>query len=159
MQATRFRRALMAGLFGPLALAAGILASPVTTQANPGNQSALSAIAGQGHGEISVSPTGEDQGTFAAQITVNVYSARPNTRFIVTRAPDSDPDGVCTNTAYLQPPFPGTTFTTSPGGAGATHFDVHFSDTPSDSRFDVRFHIVGDDGTTLESQCLTVAVK
>jgi hypothetical protein len=69
-----------------------------------------------------VAPTAEDQGTFAVQVTVNIHGATPTTTFAVARAVDLNPDGVCTEaTGWL----PLGDLTTSPGGAGAAHFEVH----------------------------------
>jgi hypothetical protein len=50
--------------------------------------------------------------------------------------------------------------TTSPGGAGAAHFEVHRgAPFVSGVRFDAVFRAVGSDGTELRSGCLTVTVK
>ena len=136
------------------------LAAVVTTgaaQADPGLHSTLTAITGQGTGHVLVAPTSEDQGTFAVQITVNIHGAAPNTTFTVARAVDLTPDGVCTMaTGWL----PLGDLTTSPGGAGAAHFEVHRG-APflSGVRFDAVFRAVGSDGTELRSDCLTVTVK
>jgi hypothetical protein len=54
----------------------------LAAQAEPGAVSDLTAIAGQGAGHVSVSPTAGDRGeTFHAQVTVNVHNA---------------PNGICT---------------------------------------------------------------
>jgi hypothetical protein len=126
-------------------------------QADPGLHSTLTAVTGQGTGHVLVAPTAEDQGTFAVQITVNIHGAAPNTTFAVARAVDLNPDGVCTMaTGWL----PLGDLTTSPGGAGAAHFEVHRG-APflSGVRFDAVFRAVGSDGTELRSDCLTVTVK
>ena len=120
-------------------------------------QSELTAITGLGTGRVIVSPTAQDQGTFAAEITINIDNAQPNTTFSVRRAPDLVPNGICTGTTYI--PF-GETFTTSAGGAGATHF--HFergAPFVSGVQFDVVFQVIGSDGSLLQSQCMTVTVK
>jgi hypothetical protein len=125
--------------------------------AEPGLQSPLIAISGQGTGHVSVSPTARDRGgTFHAQVTVNVQGARPNTTFTVTRFVDQPPDGVCTERGGG---FTLGTLTTSQGGAGAAHFErVSPGETPG-FQFDLDFHLVGDDGTVLKSGCMTVTMK
>ena len=136
------------------------LAAVVTTaaaQADPGLHSTLTAVTGQGTGHVLVAPTSEDQGTFAVQVTVNIQGATPNTTFAVARAVDLNPDGVCTEASGW---LPLGDLTTSPGGAGAAHFEVHRG-APflSGVRFDVVFRAVGSDGTELRNECLTVTVK
>jgi hypothetical protein len=126
-------------------------------QAEPGLHSTLTAVTGQGTGYVLVAPTSEDQGTFAVQIEVNIHDAAPNVTFAVARAVDLNPDGVCTMaTGWL----PLGDLTTSAGGAGAAHFEVHRG-APflSGVRFDAVFRAVGNDGTELRSDCLTVTVK
>jgi hypothetical protein len=127
----------------------------LTAHAAEGTQSALIAVTGHGMGSVIVSPENGDQGTFAAQITVNVHDALPNTTFTVTRAADGTPDGVCENTVFTTPPGPGTSFTTSAAGAGATHF-VRQTSNPSGVPFDIIFRVVGSDGTVLQSTCTTI---
>ena len=126
-------------------------------RAEPGTQSDLTAISGQGTGHVSVSPTARDRGdTFHAQVTVNVHDARPNTTFTVERFVDQPPDGVCTEAggeATLG------TFTTSQGGAGTFHVErVSVGETPG-FQFDLDFHLAGDDGSQLNSGCMTVTMK
>jgi hypothetical protein len=119
-------------------------------------QSELIATAGQGVGRAIVSPTAQDQGTFAAEITVNIHNAAPNTTFAVWRAPDFTPDGNCTGPLL---PF-GESFTTSAGGAGATHF--HFergAPLVSGVKFDVAFRVIGSDGSVLQGDCMQVTIK
>ena len=143
-------------LLGVAAAVAGIVASGAA-QAETGLHSTLTTITGQGTGHVLVAPTAEDQGTFAAQITVNIHGATPNTIFTVARAVDLNPDGVCTMASGW---LPLGDLTTSPGGAGAAHFEVHRG-APflSGVRFDAVFRAVGSDGTELRSDCLTVTVK
>ena len=135
----------------------GMLVLPVSTAfAHGATQSELIATTGQGVGRAIVSPTAQDHGTFAAEITVNVHAAAPNTTFSVWRAPDLVPDGICTGPLL---PF-GESFTTSAGGAGATHF--HFergAPFVSGVQFDVAFRVIGNDGTVLQGDCMTVTVK
>jgi hypothetical protein len=140
-----------------VATAITALVAAGVAQADPGLHSTLTAVTGQGTGHVLVAPTAEDQGTFAVQITVNIHGAAPNTTFAVARAVDLNPDGVCTMaTGWL----PLGDLTTSPGGAGAAHFEVHRG-APflSGVRFDAVFRAVGTDGTELRSDCLTVTVK
>jgi hypothetical protein len=140
-----------------VATAITVLVAAGVAQADPRLQSTLTAVTGQGTGHVLVAPTAEDQGTFAVQVTANIHGATPNTTFAVARAADLNPDGVCTEaTGWL----PLGDLTTSPGGAGAAHFEVHRG-APflSGVRFDVVFRAVGSDGTELRSECLTVTVK
>jgi hypothetical protein len=137
------------------AIAALVVAG--VAQADPGLQSTLTAVTGHGTGQVLVAPTAEGQGTFAVQVTVNIQGATPNTTFAVARAVDLNPDGVCTEASGW---LPLGALTTSPGGAGAAHFEVHRG-APflSGVRFDAVFRAVGSDGTELRSECLTVTVK
>ena len=147
------RRIVLIGV--ATAIAALVVAG--VAQADPGLHSTLTAVTGQGTGHVLVAPTAEDQGTFAVQVTVNIQGATPNTTFAVARAVDLNPDGICTEaTGWL----PLGDLTTSPGGAGAAHFEVHRG-APflSGVRFDAVFRAVGSDGTELRSECLTVTVK
>ena len=132
--------------------------------ADPGTQSKLTAITGQGAGIVEVSPTAHDvvgPDTFDVQGTVNVHDATPNTTFTVLRRVDLNPDGVCTGATWLTLPPPNEqALTTSNGGAGALHSEISrgapFVDGVS---FDVQWRLVGDDGSVLESDCFTVTVK
>lgn len=147
------------GALALLILALSALVYPAPALGAAGTQSTLSAVVGQGTGRVIVSSTAEDQGTFAVQIQVALHAARPGTTFTVDRAFDLAVDGVCTlASGWL--PVPDATLTTSPGGAGATHGELHRgAPFVSGVRFDVRFRAVGDDGTVLESACMTVTVK
>ena len=143
-------------LLGVAAALAAVIATGAA-QAAPGLHSTLTAVTGQGTGQVLVAPTSEDQGTFAVQITVNIHGATPNTTFTVARAVDLNPDGVCTMASGW---LPLGDLTTSAGGAGAAHFEVHRgAPFVSGVRFDVVFRAVGSDGTELRSDCLTVTVK
>ena len=145
-----------------LALAAAALAAGAS--ADPGTQSKLTAINGQGAGIVEVAPTAHDvvgPATFDVQGTVNVHGAAPSTTFTVWRRVDINPDGVCTGATWLMLPPPNSpAFTTSNGGAGALHFQISrgtpFVDGVS---FDVQWRLVGSDGSVLESDCFTVTVK
>jgi len=119
-------------------------------------QSELLATTGQGTGRAIVAATAADQGTLALEITVEIHDTAPNTTFTVWRTPDLVPDGVCTGPLL---PF-GESFTTSAGGAGATHF--HFERSApfvSGAKFDTAFRVIGSDGTVLQGDCMTVTVK
>jgi hypothetical protein len=129
----------------------------LVAQAEPGLQSDLTAITGQGAGHVSVSPTARDRGEiFHAQVTADVHDARPNTTFTVTRFVDQPPNGICTEAGGG---LTLGTFTTSEGGAGAFHVErVSPGETPG-FQFDLDFHVVGSDGTLLKSGCMTVTQK
>jgi hypothetical protein len=137
--------------------AVGMLLLPASSAFAGGvAQSELIATTGQGVGRAIVAPTAQDQGTFAAEITVNIHDAAPNTTFSIWRAPDRVPDGICTG-AYI--PF-GETLTTSSGGAGAANF--HFergAPFVSGVEFDVAFRAIGSDGSVLQGDCMRVTVK
>jgi hypothetical protein len=133
-------------------------------QAEPGLQSKLTAISGQGTGHVEVSPTAQGQGAvFVAEGAAALHGAMPNTTFIVQRAIDFTPsDGVCT--IAPAPPVGWitlTTFTTSAGGAGAAHFErVAPPPGPAGFQFDIVFRVMSTDGTqVLMSDCMTVTVK
>ena len=142
-----------------IGVATAIAALVVTgvAQADPGLQSTLTAVTGQGAGHVLVAPSSEDQGTFAVQVEANIHGAAPNVTFALARAVDLNPDGICTMASGW---LPLGDLTTSPGGAGAAHFEVHRG-APflSGVRFDAVFRAVGSDGTELRSDCLTVTVK
>jgi hypothetical protein len=137
--------------------------------AEPGLQSQLIAVSGQGTGHVDVSPTADDQHdtVFIAQGTAEIHGALPDATYVIQRATDLTPnDGVCT----IAPAPPAgwltlTTFTTSEAGAGAGHF-VRMSPPPPVPQFDVIFRVVkqNGDGTLdlsqmLMSDCMTVSVK
>jgi hypothetical protein len=133
-------------------------------QAEPGLQSTLTAISGQGSGLVEVSPTAAGQDvTFIAQGAASIHGALPNTTFTVQRATDFTPnDGVCT----IAPSPPAgwltlTTLTTSPAGAGAAHFTRQAPPPgPAGTQFDIIFRVISGDGTqVLMSKCMTVTVK
>ena len=154
---TGVKHKLLVGLCAGMLLLIGA----VPASAAEGTQSALTAVVGQGTGYGVVSSTAEDQGTFATQITVNVQRARPNTTFIVQRAVDLNPNGICTiDFGWFTFSEPGGTFTTSAGGAGATHIERH-AGAPfvSGVQFDVILRTLGSDGTELRSDCMTVTVQ
>jgi hypothetical protein len=148
----------------PLGFALAAAALAVAAQADPGNNSRLTAVTGTGIGMVTVAPTAHDvaaPGTFDVQGTVNIHHAAPETEFTVWRRVDLNPDGVCTGATWMKLPPPNEqTFTTSSGGAGALHFEIvrgaPFFDGVS---FDVQWRLTGADGSILQSDCLTVTVK
>ncbi len=130
-------------------------------QADPFTQHSLTAISGQGSGNIAFSPTARnvDANQFDVQITVNIHRAAPNTVFTASRNVDFIAGGICTNPTFV--PF-SPAFTTSAGGAGAAHYEVlRGPPTPfvEGANFDVSFRVEGSDGTVLTSECFTVTVK
>jgi hypothetical protein len=138
--------------------------------AEPGLQSDLAAVSGVGAGHVDVSPTADDHHdtVFIAQGTAEIHGALANTTYVVQRAVDNTPnDGVCT--IAPAPPVGWlslTTFTTSPGGAGAGHFVRMSGPSPPGFQFDLIFRVVklNGDGSldlsqVLMSDCMTVTVK
>jgi hypothetical protein len=194
----RFGMAIGASLF---ALACGRTESPTGPQANlsrplasqavdsnGASQSVLTthaerleAVIGVGSGVVNVTPTAAVDGSFSAQINVNVHDAPPNTTFYVQRAPEigrpNGADGICQRAAGESPwgppapnfvtfPLPAAgplvTLQTSEGGAGAVHIDFAAPTIADGTRFDVMFRLV-DDLTSptndLRTGCFTVTVK
>ena len=151
-----------------LVLAAGIAALSAVTvvgfaQADPSTHHSLTAISGQGSGNIAVSPTADNVGLnqFDGQVTVNIHGVAPNTVYTASRNADFNANGICTNTTFapFSPPI-----TTSAEGAGAAHYEVlrgppAFPTFVEGAKFDVSFRVVGTDGTVLTSECFTVTVK
>ena|SRR5258708_4215147 len=140
-----------------LLVAVGLLWLPASSALADGVvQSELVATTGQGTGRAIVAATAQDQGTFAAEITVNIRDAAPNTTFSVWRTPDLVPDGICTGPLL---PF-GVSFTTSAGGSGEAHFFFERgAPFVSGAKFDTAFRVIGSDGTVLQGDCMTVTVK
>lgn len=145
-------------LLSCLAGLVGLLLLPTTAAASPdGAQAALTAVSGSGSGLVLIAPTAEDHGTFAVEVTVNIHDASPNMTYIVSRAVDLTPDGVCTLASGWLVNGP---LDTSNAGAGAAHFEVHRgAPFVSGTRFDVEFRVLGNDGSELLSECVTVTVK
>ncbi len=146
------------------ALAIALAFSPFlagTAHADPGTRSWLTPISGSGSGFVTVAPTSKDEGalSFDVQGTINIHGVLPNTAFTVLRRVDLNPDGICTGATLLT--LPGNpVLATSAGGAGALHFEIQRGAPFVDGvMFDVIWRVVGSDGTTLESDCLTVTVK
>jgi len=99
-------------------------------RAEPGLQSDLTAISGQGAGHVEVSPTGAGQDdVFIAQGTANIHGALPN---------KTSEGGSGAAHFVRQAPPPG----------------------PAGFQFDVIFRLISDDGTqVLLSDCMTATVK
>lgn len=156
MQARISRRTVT--LLSCLAAIAGLSLPSTAALASPdGAQASLTAVSGSGSGLVLIAPTAEDHGTFAVEVTVNIHDASPNTTYTVSRAVDLNPDGVCTLASgwLLNGPL-----VTSNAGAGAAHFEVQRgAPFVSGTQFDVEFRVLGDDGSELISDCVTVTVK
>lgn len=145
-------------------LAAGASVVVGGAYGQPGTHSELTAIAGQGAGRVEVSPTAHDvvaPSSFDVQGTVDVHQAAANTTFTVLRRVDVNPNGICTSPTWINLPPPNPPgFTTSSGGGGALHFEITRGAPFNDGvQFDVQWRLVGDDGSILESECLTVTVR
>ena len=162
---------------GPQRIASNLASlSPSSTH---GEQ--LTAVIGVGLGIVNVTPTAAVDGSFSAQINVNVHDAPPNTTFYVQRAPEigrpNSADGICQRAAGLPPWGPPTpnfvtfplpeagplvTLQTSEGGSGAVHIDFAVPTIPDGTQFDVMFRLV-DSLTSptneLRTGCFTVTVK
>lgn len=141
----------------------------------------LTAVVGAGSGIVNVTATAAVDGTFSAQINVNVHGAPPNTIFYVQRAPEvgrsNGADGICQRAAGLPPwgppapnfvtfPMPAAgplvTLQTSEGGAGAVHIDFAAATISDGTQFDVMFRLV-DSLTSptneLRTGCFTVTAR
>jgi hypothetical protein len=147
-----------------VAAGVSVLLGASVALAEPGTQSELTAVSGQGSGFVSTSPTAEDHGNLFIENEINIHDALPNTTYAVQRAVDFNAadvaDGVCA--IAPGPPFGWLTegtLTTSPGGAGATH--VSGPRPPkSGTRFDIIFRVINHDGSQLlMSRCMTITVK
>jgi hypothetical protein len=153
------RRALsrMAALLGSFAAVTGLILPTAASASPDGAQAVLTAVSGSGSGLVTIAPTAEDQGTFAVEVTVNVHDASPDMTYTVSRAVDLNPDGVCTLASGWLVNGP---LDTSNAGAGAAHFEVHRgAPFVSGTQFDVEFRVLGNDGSELLSECVTVTVK
>ena len=141
----------------------------------------LTAVVGIGSGIVNVTPTAAVDGSFSAQININVHGAPANTTFYVQRAPEigrpNSADGICQRAAGLPPwgppapnfvtcPLPAAgplvTLQTSEGGAGTVHIDFVAPTILDGTQFDVMFRLV--DSLTaptndLRTGCFTVTVK
>lgn len=127
----------------------------------------LVASVGTGTGKVNVTPTAEDDGTFHVQGVVNIHGAAPNTTYRVQRAPDLNVVDVACTGPWISFPIPNAgplvTLTTSPGGAGAAHFELAVGGAFTSGRpFNVRFRVIDDlvnPTSVLVSDCITVVVK
>lgn len=152
-----------------LLLSCLVFANVPVAHAEPGLQSELTAISGQGTGHVDVSPTAHDQNdtAFIAEGTAEIQGALPDATYVFQRAVDfNHTNGVCT----IAPSPPAgwirlTTFTTSEAGSGAGHF-VRRATPPPVPQFDVIFRVVKqnadmtlDFSQLLISRCMTVTVK
>jgi hypothetical protein len=142
-------------------LAAAAAASAAS--ADPGTQSPLKPVAGQGSGLVEIAPTAHNvagPASFDVQGTITVQGLTPNAGYKVVRWVDFNPDGQCTGMTPLF--LPGNPIlTTSAGGAGALHFEISRGAPLLDGvGFDVIWRVLDSaDNTVLESNCLTVTVK
>lgn len=152
--------ARLSGLVALLLLAFGSVVPAAAAGEPAGATGMLTAVSGQGAGQVILASTAEDGGTFHVQITITIHSAQPNTRFILERTADFAPVGTCTSTTWTRfsEPWDIVDLVTSSGGAGAVHFDMGRPFT-SGTQFDVQVRARGDDGSLLASECLTLTVK
>lgn len=141
----------------------------------------LTAVVGIGSGIVNVTPTAAADGSFSAQINVNVHGAASHTTFFVQRAPEigraNGADGICQRAAGAAPwgppapnfvtfPLPATgplvTLQTSAGGSGSVHISFAAPAILDGTQFDVMFRLV-DNLTSpthdLRTGCFTVTVK
>jgi hypothetical protein len=115
---------------------------------------------------------GADGSGFAVEGEFKVHGAPPNTTYLVQRRADTNANGDCTGAAYVTFPIPQfagplVRLTTSPGGAGAAHFDLQLPSPPfpfaDGSQFDVTFRLYEESpnagGTELRTECVRVTVK
>lgn len=159
------------------------LASPVDASASMSGThgQALMPVLGAGYGTVNVTPTAAVEGSFSAQITVNVHGAPPNTTFYVQRAPEvgraNNADGICQRAAGEAPwgpptpnfvtfPLPASgplvVLQTSEGGAGSVHIDFTAPTILDGTAFDVMFRLVDNltsPSNELRTGCFTVSVK
>jgi hypothetical protein len=193
----RFRIAIGLWLFALACSGAGSPSAPTAKISPPPDQTvgagvsarstssthaeALEAVVGSGSGIVNVTPTAAVDGSFSAQLNVNVHGAPPNTTFYVQRAAEigreNGADGICQRAAGTPPwgpPDPGfvtfplpaaaplVTLETSEGGSGAVHIDFTAPTIADGTEFDVMFRLV--DSLTaptndLRTGCFTVTVK
>jgi len=177
----------VAALFAVTAIACGgSPAAPDTASVIPPgtHQSAISTVTGSGSGGVSVTPKSIAAGTFDADISISLDKAKPNTTYIVQRAPEIGralgSDGVCQRasgavpwsaadpaapafiTFQLPNPGPNVTLTTSATGSARLTFEFLAPTIAAGTLFDVMFRLVDDESvptTELRSGCFTVTVK
>jgi hypothetical protein len=159
----------------------GIVSNRSSQLASRTHGEQLTAVIGVGSGIVNVTSTAAVDGSFSAQINVNVHDAPPNTTFYVQRAPEigraNSADGICQRAAGLPPwgapapnfvtfPLPAAgplvTLQTSEGGSGSVHIDFVAPTISDGTQFDVMFRLV-DSLTSptneLRTGCFTVTVK
>ena len=159
----------------------GIVSNQSSRLASRTHGEQLTAVIGVGSGIVNVTSTAAVDGSFSAQINVNVHHAPPNTTFYVQRAPEigraNSADGICQRAAGLPPwgapapnfvtfPLPAAgplvTLQTSAGRSGAVHIDFVAPTISDGTQFDVMFRLV-DSLTSptneLRTGCFTVTVK
>jgi hypothetical protein len=147
-----------------VATALTLLLGAATALAEPGTQSELTAISGQGAGFVSVSATSQDHGNLFIEDEVNIHDALPDTTFSVQRAVDFAPADVANGVCAIAsgPPFgwiSDGTLTTSPGGAGTVHISGPRPPL-SGTQFNLILRVLSQDKTqVLMTQCMTVTVK
>ena len=128
----------------------------------------LTAIVGEGTGHINLTPEASQEG-FSVEVQASVRWTEPNAAFLMTRAVDFTPDGVCLGTTFVALPRPYAgpleLLTTSAAGAGAKHASFAFaSPVPPQfqkgQQFDVHWELRTESGSTvLRSPCITVTVR
>ena len=146
------------------------------------HQSTITAVSGTGGGGVSVTPKSIPDGTMDVDISIRVTNARPNTTFIVQRAPEigraNAADGICQRALGLSPWSPSdpaapafltfplgsgsATFTTAATGIGSLDFEFKSPTIPAGTVFDVMFRLVDNEAAPtieLRSGCFTVIVK
>jgi hypothetical protein len=149
----------------------------LTASASPTHAIDLTCFAGPcdgAAGQVNVTPNTRPVANaaegfgFAVEGQFNLRGAPPNTTYLVQRKVDFAVDGVCTGAAYVSFPIPQfagplVRLTTSPGGAGAAHFDLQLPGFADGSQFDVTFRLIEEspnaNGTELRTGCVTVKVR
>lgn len=157
---------------------------PVTTIPAGTHQSAIVMLSGAVAGGVSVTPKSIGAGTFAADISVRIEEARPNTTYFVQRSPEIGrtlgSDGVCQRALGLSPwssadpaapafitfqmpnSGPAVTMTTSTTGSASMTFEFFAPTITAGTMFDVMFRLVDSElapTAELRSGCFTVLVK
>jgi len=146
---TRGAAGLLAGLLVIAAGAGSALAGPFS------DNSDLTAISGQGAGHLTITSTAKPGELRTINIIASVHQAGSNVTFSVQRGLDTTSDGTCDS---LAPYEELGTLTTSEGGGGAVQIE-RLSPSPSGDTFDVQFQLVGDDGSVLVTECMTVTLQ
>jgi hypothetical protein len=149
------------------------------------HQSVFSAVSGSGVGGVSVTPVSNAAASFDAVIKIRVQGARPNTTYLVQRAPEvgraNGSDGLCQRAQGLPPwspsdppapafvtfpipttPGPLVSFTTQANGNGSIDFQFAAPTIPAGTAFDVMFRLVDDPAAhtaELRSGCFTVTAR